>query len=66
MKIGDLVCVRTLPSYVGLVIAVIDYWPVRSVALDGEPHTKMRVYFAETNDKVEWEANELKVVNESR
>jgi len=66
VKIGDLVCVRTLPSYVGVVIAVIHYEPVRSVALDGEPHTKMRVYFAETNDKVEWEANELKVVNENR
>ena len=66
MKIGDLVCVRTLPSYVGLVLAVIRYEPVRSVALDGEPHVKIRVHFVETGDTVEWEANELKVVNESR
>ena len=66
MKVGDLVCVKTLPSYMGIVIAKIRHDPLRAVALDGESYFRMRVRFAETDEVVEWPERDLRMVNESR
>ena len=55
MKVGDLVCVRTLPSYMGVVIA----------AIDGEPHYRRRIRFTD-GGIVEWPERDLKVINAHR
>ena len=57
MKVGDLVCVRTLPSYIGIVLAVTADCYSKDVIL---------VDFVETGEKTRLFKKNLRVINESR